>query len=237
MAFTSGFLTSSFGTVTVRTPFSIEAFTLSTFAFSGNLNLLKNFPLLRSTRCHLSFLSSFSTFLSPLIWRTLSSSISTFTSSFFSPGMSALNTCSSGVSFQSTRVLTNAEFSRPDSGKEEERELGKGKSLKGSHTSREKGSKTLLLRPPNKLGISDRLITLSTEIWNFAGYNVILPGNSFLVWWMIPWNWWSIYRKWKDNLGCSRIFCSLDSYHTPNFCNHCAQPRRFQSFFLYIYFC
>jgi len=150
MAFTSGFLISSLGTVTVRTPFSIEAFTFSTFAFSGNLNLLKNFPLLRSTRCHLSFLSSFSTFLPPLIWRTLSSWISTFTSSFFSPGMSAVNTCASGVSFQSTRVLTNAEFSRADS--------GKGNSLKGSHTFREKGSKTLLLRPLNKLGISDMLM-------------------------------------------------------------------------------
>jgi len=153
MDLTSGFLTSSFGTVTVRTPFSIEAFTSFTFAFSGNLNLLTNFPLLRSTRCHFSFLSSFSTFLSPLIWRTLSSSISTFTSSFFSPRMSAFKTCASGVSFQSTWVLTNAEFW----GKEEERELGKGKSLKGSHTSREKGSKTLLLRPPKKLGISDML--------------------------------------------------------------------------------
>lgn len=34
------------------------------------LNLFTNFPLLRSTRCHLSFLSSFSRLLSPLIWRT-----------------------------------------------------------------------------------------------------------------------------------------------------------------------
>jgi len=156
MALTSAFLTSSLGTVTVRTPFSIEAFTSFIFAFSGNLNLLMNFPLLRSTRCHLSSLSSFSTFRSPLIWRTLSSSTSTLTSSFFSPGMSALKTCASGVSFQSTWVLTNAEFWR-ESSEEEERELGKGKSLKGSHTSREKGSKTLLLRPPKKLGISDIL--------------------------------------------------------------------------------
>ncbi|RYR65596.1 hypothetical protein Ahy_A03g011517 isoform E [Arachis hypogaea] len=62
------------------------------------------------------------------------------------PGRSALNTCASGVSFQSTRVFTNAEFS------EEVRELGNWKSLKGSQTSRENGS---LLLPPKKLGISD----------------------------------------------------------------------------------
>ncbi|KAJ7947013.1 Proline transporter 1 [Quillaja saponaria] len=121
MALASGFLTSSLGTVTVRTPFSIEALTRSTFAFSGSLNLLKNFPLLLSTRCHVSFLSSFSTFLSPLIWRTLSSSISILTSSFLSPGRSALNTWASGVSFQSIRVFAKAEFSRENSGNEDER--------------------------------------------------------------------------------------------------------------------
>ncbi|KAJ0947545.1 hypothetical protein HanRHA438_Chr01g0016401 [Helianthus annuus] len=61
-------------------------------AFSGNLNLLVNLPLLLSTRCHLSFLSSFSTFLSPVICKMFPSSTSTFTSSFFIPGRSALNT-------------------------------------------------------------------------------------------------------------------------------------------------
>ncbi|CAN0854580.1 hypothetical protein LINGRAHAP2_LOCUS5951, partial [Linum grandiflorum] len=101
MALTSGFLTSALGTVTVSTPFSIAALTSSILAFSGSLNLLTNFPLLLSTLCHLSFLSSFSTFLSPLICSTRSSSTSTLISSFFSPGRSALNTCASGVSFQS----------------------------------------------------------------------------------------------------------------------------------------
>ncbi|KAJ9548311.1 hypothetical protein OSB04_020854 [Centaurea solstitialis] len=146
-----GFFTSSFGTVIVSTPFSIEAFTSFNFAFSGNLNLLVNFPLLRSTLCHVSFLSSFSTFLSPLICRIMSSSTSTFTSSFLIPGRSALNTCASGVSFQSTRVFTKAEVSLEAS----DDEVGKGKSLKGSQTSKLNGSKMLLRRPPKKLGMID----------------------------------------------------------------------------------
>ena len=73
-----------------------------------SLNLLKNLPLLHSTLCHVSFFSSFSTFLSSLIWSTLSSSTSTFASSFLSPGRLALNTRASGVSFQSMQVLTTA---------------------------------------------------------------------------------------------------------------------------------
>ncbi|KAJ8639055.1 hypothetical protein MRB53_015749 [Persea americana] len=97
MALTSGIFTCSLGTVTVSTPFSIAAFTSSTLAFSGNLNRLRNLPLLLSTRCHLSFFSSCSLFLSPLICRTLPSSSSTFTSSFFRPGRSALKTWASGV--------------------------------------------------------------------------------------------------------------------------------------------
>ncbi|KAF4349461.1 hypothetical protein G4B88_026241, partial [Cannabis sativa] len=52
----------------------------------------------------------------------------------------------------STRALTKAEFSSDSFGKDE---LDKGKSLNGSQTSREKGSKTLLRRPPKKLGMSD----------------------------------------------------------------------------------
>ncbi|RYR18556.1 hypothetical protein Ahy_B03g063188 isoform C [Arachis hypogaea] len=51
MGLTSGFLTSALGTVTVRTPFSMAAFTSSILAFSGSLNLRMNLPLLRSTRC------------------------------------------------------------------------------------------------------------------------------------------------------------------------------------------
>ena len=91
-AFTSAFFTSSFGTVTVSTPFSRLALTSSIFAFSGNLNRRRNLPLLLSTRCHLSFFSSCSVLLSPLICSTLPSSTSTFTSSFFNPGRSALKT-------------------------------------------------------------------------------------------------------------------------------------------------
>ncbi|WVZ56397.1 hypothetical protein U9M48_006936 [Paspalum notatum var. saurae] len=89
---TSGFLASSLGTVTVSTPFSMDALICSVFAFSGSLNRRRNLPLLRSTLCHLSFFSSCSLLRSPLIWRTLPSSISTLTSSFFSPGTSAVNT-------------------------------------------------------------------------------------------------------------------------------------------------
>ncbi|KAI9194282.1 hypothetical protein LWI28_004727 [Acer negundo] len=70
------------------------------------LNLLENLPLLRSTRCQVSFLSSLSTFLSPLMRITLLSSTSTYTSSFFIPGRSAFNTCASAVSFRSTCALT-----------------------------------------------------------------------------------------------------------------------------------
>ncbi|CAN1150642.1 hypothetical protein LINPERPRIM_LOCUS18089, partial [Linum perenne] len=151
IALTSGFLTSALGTVTVSTPFSIDALTSSIFAFSGSLNLLMNFPLLLSTLCHVSFLSSFSTFLSPLICSTRSSSTSTLTSSFFSPGMSALNTCASGVSFQSILVFTKAEFSPP--GMRDEADEGKFRAENGSHASRaENGS---VRRLPKKLGISD----------------------------------------------------------------------------------
>ena len=153
MLFISGFFTSILGTVTVSTPFSMLAFTSSTFAFSGSLNLLMNFPLLRSILCHLSFFSSCSLLLSPLICRTPPSSISTFTSSFLIPGRSALNTWASGVSFQSMRVLAKAEVSRAEEGTLA-RELENGKPSKGSQTSKEKGSKTLLRRPPKMLGIN-----------------------------------------------------------------------------------
>ncbi|KVI09872.1 hypothetical protein Ccrd_011724 [Cynara cardunculus var. scolymus] len=134
--FTSGFFISTFGTVTVSTPFSIDAFTSSTFALSGSLNLRINFPLLLSTRCHVSPLSSLSLFLSPLIWSTRSSSISTFTSSFFSPGTSALNTCASAVSFQSILAFANNAVSDDRTRSERERRLLlKGMPSKGSHKS------------------------------------------------------------------------------------------------------
>jgi len=170
--FTSGFFTSSFGTVTVSTPFSIEALTSLTLAFSGSRKRRRKLPLLRSTRCHFSFLSSFSFVLCPLIWSTLPSSISTFTSSFFSPGRSALNTCASGVSFQSMRVLAIAAVSLETSERGKERAVSNG-----SQTSREKGSKTLVLRPvPKKLGMSDivlrELLIDGSELgcceWDFA---------------------------------------------------------------------
>ena len=146
MALTSGFLTSALGTVTVRTPFSMAAFTSSTFTFSGNLNRLMNGPLLRSTRCHLSFFSSFSTLLSPLICKILPSSTSTFNSSFFTPGRSALKTWASGVSFQSMRVFANDAVSP---GTDRAPPMN-GKSWNGSHR-----SNMLFRRPPKKLGIKD----------------------------------------------------------------------------------
>uniref|UniRef100_A0A453LS55 Uncharacterized protein n=1 Tax=Aegilops tauschii subsp. strangulata TaxID=200361 RepID=A0A453LS55_AEGTS len=103
MDLTSGFL----GTVTVSTPFSMDALTCSTLASSGSRNL----PLLRSTRCQVSVFSSCSLLCSPLIQSTLPSSTSTFTSSFLSPGTSALNTCAAGVSFQSMRPPAKAAVS------------------------------------------------------------------------------------------------------------------------------
>ncbi|KAJ6897054.1 hypothetical protein NC651_023060 [Populus alba x Populus x berolinensis] len=161
-------LTSSLGTVTVRTPFSIEALIWSILAFSGSRNLLENLPLLRSTRCHVSFLSSFSTFLCPLIWSTLSSSISTFTSSFLSPGRSALKTWASGVSLQSMRVFTKAGFSRERRGFEEE--MKGAKSLNGSQMSNdENGSKMLLPRwLSKKLGINAISLFFLCRIQSFG---------------------------------------------------------------------
>jgi hypothetical protein len=68
-------------------------------------------------------------------------------------------------------VLTNAEFSRDNSGKEAEIELDNGKSLNGSKTSRENGSNTLLLLPPKKLGISDIFFS---EVISWMLYNRII---------------------------------------------------------------
>ncbi|KAF7808755.1 nodulin MtN21/EamA-like transporter family protein [Senna tora] len=78
---------------------------------------------------------------------------------------STLNTWASGVSLQLMRVLAMAVVSKAKS------ELGPGttalvgKSWKGSHRSREKGSKTLVLRPaPKKLGIND-IIMIVELLW------------------------------------------------------------------------
>ncbi|URD82907.1 hypothetical protein MUK42_00286 [Musa troglodytarum] len=88
--------TSSLATVTVRMPFSMDAFAWSTLAFSSSWNL----PLLRSTRYHLSFLFSSSSLLrSLLIRRTLPSPSSSI------PGKSATMMGARGASFRSTRVL------------------------------------------------------------------------------------------------------------------------------------
>ncbi|CAL9085514.1 unnamed protein product [Musa acuminata var. zebrina] len=153
----SGFLTPSLGTVTVSTPFSMAAFTCSTLAFSGRRNLRRNLPQLRSTRCQVSVFSSCSRLRSPLIWRTRPSSTSTLTSSFLSPGRSALNTCASGVSFQSTRAAAKADASPGTVAGEKEREVWKGKPWMGSQASREKGSKMRPRREPNPKGVSDIL--------------------------------------------------------------------------------
>ncbi|CAL9105923.1 unnamed protein product [Musa textilis] len=167
---TSDFLiSSSLGTVTVSTPSSMAALTWSTLAASGNRNRRRNLPRLRSTRCQVSVFSSSSLFRSPLIWRTRPSSTSTFTSSFLSPGRSALKTCASGVSFQSMWVPTKAETSLGNGmegrGKERrEDEEPKGKPSNGSQRSREKGSNNLICREPNPEppGISD-ILDLSHE--------------------------------------------------------------------------
>ena len=160
MDFTSGFLAASFGTVTVNTPSSMAAFTWSTLASSGSRNLLKKLPLLRSTRCQVSVFSSSSRFLCPLIWRTRPSSTSTFSSSFFSPGTSALKTWEFGVSFQSTLAWTKDDVSagKPERiwSERERKLLLNGQPSNGSHTSRENGSKTL-----DRRGISDIFRELS----------------------------------------------------------------------------
>ena len=152
MALTSAFFTSSFGTVIVRTSFSMLTLTLFVLAFFGNLNLQRNFTLLLSMRCHLSLFSSYSLLLSPLIWKTLPF---TFTFSFFTPGRSALKTWASGISFQSIHVLAKAEVSPTVLGMLE-REVLNRKPSKGSQRSREKGSKMLLRQPPPRtLGMSN----------------------------------------------------------------------------------
>ncbi|CAL9057003.1 unnamed protein product, partial [Musa banksii] len=144
----------------------MAAFTCSTLAFSGRRNLRRNLPLLRSTRYQVSVFSSRSWFRSLLIWRTRPSSTSTLTSSFLSPGRSAVNTWASGVSFQSTRAALKAEASpeKATGGKErrgKQRGDSKGKPSKGSQTSREKGSKTSLRQGPNPKGMSDILVSIA----------------------------------------------------------------------------
>ncbi|CAN1140395.1 hypothetical protein LINPERPRIM_LOCUS24809 [Linum perenne] len=106
------FTSSSFGTVTVSTPSSREGFTLSKSAFKGSLNCLQNFPEALSALCHFSpSTSPCSDLLSPLIRRTLFSSTSILTSSFFKPGMSRVIKWEFWVSFQS--ALASARVSIP----------------------------------------------------------------------------------------------------------------------------
>uniref|UniRef100_A0A0E0AGQ8 Uncharacterized protein n=1 Tax=Oryza glumipatula TaxID=40148 RepID=A0A0E0AGQ8_9ORYZ len=128
MDLTSGFLASSLGTVTVSTPFSMDALICSGLALSGRRNLRRNLPLLRSTRCHC-------------------------------PGTSALNTCASGVSFQSIRAPAKAAVSEEAPRGKDGKMLPlllppepKGKPSKGSQRSREKGSNTLLRRISDIVG-------------------------------------------------------------------------------------
>uniref|UniRef100_A0A9I9EJJ8 Uncharacterized protein n=1 Tax=Cucumis melo TaxID=3656 RepID=A0A9I9EJJ8_CUCME len=97
----SGFFPSTLGTATVRTPFSMLAFTSSTLAFSGSLNLLMNCPLLRSIPMLFVVFSCCSLLLYPLICRTLPSSTLTLTSCLLIPGSSAVKMWACGVSFQS----------------------------------------------------------------------------------------------------------------------------------------
>ena len=96
-------------------------------------------------------------FLSPLIRTTLSSSTSTFTSSFLSLGRSTLNTWASRVSFQSIQVLMKAKVFVKNWGTYRDEDEGNRKSLNGSQMSCENGSKILLRLPLKKLGINDIL--------------------------------------------------------------------------------
>ena len=73
------------GTVTVRTPFSMAAFTSSTCVFSGSLKRRRKLPCERSTRCHLSEEDVSSFLCSPLICNTRPSSTCTFTSCLLRP--------------------------------------------------------------------------------------------------------------------------------------------------------
>ncbi|CAI9772958.1 unnamed protein product [Fraxinus pennsylvanica] len=93
---------------------------------------------------------------SPLMWSTRPSSTSTLTSSFLSPGRSALKTWASGVSFQPMQALENAEVLRPELWTLAT-ELEKGKSSKGSQISKDNGLKTFLCWLPKKLRIRDVL--------------------------------------------------------------------------------
>uniref|UniRef100_A0A0A0KSC0 Uncharacterized protein n=1 Tax=Cucumis sativus TaxID=3659 RepID=A0A0A0KSC0_CUCSA len=176
----SGFFSSILGTITVRTPFSMLAFTSSTLAFSGSLNLLMNFPQLRSILCHLSFFSSCSLLLSPLICKTLPSSTSTLTSSFLIPGRSALKMWACGVSFQSMRVLAKAEVSRAEEGALA-KEFEKGKPSKGSQMSNEKGSKTLLRRPPKMLGTRAMVVEFEVGRSRLDRKRVFCRSGNYLV--------------------------------------------------------
>ncbi|KAK2980103.1 hypothetical protein RJ640_019526 [Escallonia rubra] len=75
----------------------------STLAFSGSTNFLMNLPILLSILTYLAPSFSSSRFLSPLITKTLSSSICTLISPDFSPGMSIMNT----ISFSLLQLLTS----------------------------------------------------------------------------------------------------------------------------------
>ncbi|KAG0629223.1 hypothetical protein M758_1G086600 [Ceratodon purpureus] len=108
----SDFCFSTFGTTTVRTPLSTFAVMRSRSALSGRRNLRMKLPLLRSTRCQVSVFCTSSFCRCPLMLSVRPSSICTCTSSLRRPGRSALNTCSEGVSFQSTLVLATARASR-----------------------------------------------------------------------------------------------------------------------------
>ena len=110
-----GFLGSgggNFCTVTLSTPSWHTAEIASVLAFSGNTNFLMNFPILLSTLTYFTPSLSSSLFLSPLITSTLSSSIWTFMSPDFKPGISIRNTYEFGYSFTSAGVAAIAFASR-----------------------------------------------------------------------------------------------------------------------------
>lgn len=93
----------TFGTVIVRTPLSIAAFSSSTFAFSGKQKRRRKLSCARSTRCQRSVEEVSSFLRSALICRTRPFSTCTFTSSFANPA--PLNSNKSSKAFCSANPL------------------------------------------------------------------------------------------------------------------------------------
>ena len=148
---------------TLKTAFSMLAFTWSDLKFSGNLNFLLFLSMW--CHCHTSFW-----FLLPLVHRTLtsSSSASIITSSFFSPRRCHFKMWASRgslVSLQSIRMLVKADVSPA----KEEAVARMGRHWKGPKCRVRRGKKILIHWLPKMLGIKDI----------FAGFWIKIK------WWLI----------------------------------------------------